>query len=308
MNKNIVEFTNRNGKILRGFFYAPKLPLRGFRKDLIVFPNGGLMGCEGDFRAYVRMARFLIDKGFYVFKFSPSGLGLSEGLIDSCKRNDLFTKIETGLFVEDIKSSIDYITSQEKFDSIAITGVCGGAISAFISASQIKEVDFVIPIGMPIILDSDDVDYNERMPKEQAKFILKTYYSKFLSPIAWWRFINGKSDWQTIKMILTKLIVWKKNNVENDIDERGVTPNPEFFKSARKIIGNKKILFIYGDTDWIYWEFEKHFIKKYFSNANNRQFDIYLISNGNHMLTWVEMQDNATKKIYEWLNEKINNC
>ncbi len=306
MGIKTIVFPNRDGILLRGLFHQPDTCLRGSRKDLVVFPNGGLMGCEGDFRAYVRIARHLSENGLYVLRFSPSGLGFSDGIVDECRRNIFFTKIETGLFVDDIQKALDFIRTEMEFDTITIAGICGGAISAFISASQINEVQNVISIGMPTILDNDEVDYNVRMPKEQAILILKTYYSKLFSPFSWWRFIRGKSDWVTLKMIFNKLILRKKTGVNSEDSEKISITNPEFYKASRKILGQKNVLFIYGDTDWIYWEFVKHFADKYYPDKNKRPFDSYLISNGNHMLTWVEMQEDAAKKIYSWLNEKTH--
>lgn len=304
MNTELIEFANRNGLKLHGFFHEPEVSLRGQRKDLIIFPNGGLMGCEGDFRAHVRIARLLVENGFYIFRFSPSGLGLSEGMIDACRREELGVKICTGMFVEDIKIAVEFIQSKMSFDSITLAGICGGAISAFISAAQIKEVNNVILIGMPIVLDSEEGDYVARIPKEQAKFILKTYTNKLFSISAWFRFVSGKSDWQTIKMIINKLLMRRQACIDEDNTEKGFKTNPDFLKAARKIIGNKNVIFIFGDTDWIVWEFENYFINKYFADKKNMPFDFFKITNANHMLTWVEMQETAAKKICTWVNGK----
>jgi hypothetical protein len=303
MKTRLIEFTNRNGLLLRGFFHEPE-QLCGSRKDLVVFPNGGLMGCEGDFRAYVRITRYLVENGFYVLRFSPFGLGLSDGQIEDSKRVDLFIKIETGMFVDDIKTAVEFVQSKMVFNSITLAGVCGGAISSFIAASQIDDVKNVIPIGMPIVLDNAEGDYSTRIPEEEAKFIFKIYMSKFFSPRAWWRFTNGKSDWQTIRMIFNKLIIKKKDIISNDQLINGFSINKEYTKAAEKIIGNKNILFIFGNTDIGYIEFNNYFLKRYFSDDEDRPFDIHILNNGNHMLTWVEMQKEAAETICTWLNMK----
>jgi pimeloyl-ACP methyl ester carboxylesterase len=303
MKTRLIEFPNRNGLLLRGFFHEPEHS-HGSPKDLVVFPNGGLMGCEGDFRAYVRIARYLVENGFYVFRFSPFGLGLSDGLIEDCKRVDLFIKIETGMFVEDIKAALKFVKSGMVFNSITLAGVCGGAISSFIAASQIDDVKNVIPIGMPIVLDNADGDYKTRIPEEEAKFIFKIYMSKFFSPLAWWRFMRGKSDWQTIKMIFNKLIIKEKDYISNDQLMNGFSINKEYIKAAGKNIGKKNILFIFGNTDISYIEFNNYFLKGYFFDDEDRPFDMHILNNGNHMLTWVEMQKEAAEKICAWLNIK----
>jgi hypothetical protein len=303
MKTSLIEFNNRNGLLLRGFFHEPE-QLRGSLKDLVVFPNGGLMGCEGDFRAYVRIARYLVENGFYVLRFSPHGLGLSDGAIYDCKRSELFVKVAIGIFVEDIKAAVKFIQSEMVFDSITLTGVCGGAISSFIAASQIKEVNNVIPIGMPIVLDNSEGDYNARIPIEEAKFILQAYTSKIISPLAWLRLVLGKSDWQTIKMLFNKIILKKEVNVDSNQLKSGFSINQEFIKAAGKIIGKKNIMFIFGNTDISYIEFNKYFLKRYFSDDEDLPFDMYIINNGNHMLTWVEMQKEAAETICAWINMK----
>ncbi len=302
MRTIIIEFNNPEALVLRGFLHIPQTIKSISRKDLIIFPNGGLMGCEGDFRAYVRISRYLVEHGFYVFRFSPSGLGMSDGIIEPCKRPDLFIQVETGLFVDDIKAAVEYIKSQMIFDSITLSGICGGAISAFIAASQIQDIDYVIPIGIPTVLDNSEGDYNARVPVEEAKFIFKTYTNKFLSPKAWIRLLAGKSDWQTIKMLINKLILRKQIAIDNKDQKKGFAVNSRFISAARKIFGNKKILFIFGSADGFIWEFKNYFENKYFPNENERPYDLQIIQNGNHMLTWVEMQEEAAKKIYEWLS------
>jgi hypothetical protein len=296
-----LEFINSNGLVLRGFLHEPQILPGISGKNLIVFPNGGLMGCEGDFRAYVRIARYLAKLGFYVLRISPSGLGMSNGIIEPCKRPELFIKVETGLFVEDIKAAVKYIKSQMTFDSITLAGICGGAISAFIAASQIKEVDNVIPIGIPTLLDNSEGDYDARIPVEEAKFIFKTYINKFLSPVAWLRLLMGKSDSKTIKMLIHKLVLRKKIAVETKDQKNGFTVNHEFVSASEKVFGNKKVLFIFGSADGFIWEFKNYFESKYFPYENERPYDSYVIQNANHMLTWVEMQEEAAQKISDWL-------
>ena len=300
--KTIVEFPNGKLEILRGVLHIPDEKACDGRKNIVIFPNGGLMGAEGDFRCNYRIAEYLEEKGYYVLRFNPAGIGLSDGFIADCRTRDLFGAIESGLFVDDLKHAVHFVSSYQNFTNIILTGVCGGGISSLLAAAYINEVDFVIPIGMPVVLDSDKAEYNLRMSSKNAKLILGGYWYKLFSLKAWGRFLTFKSNWKTIKKALLHYFRKDLSYVKEE-DPNSFRYNDHFHSAVNTIFSlNKKVLFIYGDSDTFCWEFKDLFLEKYYSNSTSRPFEYYLVPKGNHMLSLVEMQMDAAEKICQWLN------
>ena len=300
--KSIVEFPNKKLELLRGVLHTPdEIDCNG-RKDIVIFPNSGLMGAEGDYRSHYRIAEYIVKKGYYVLRFNPSGIGLSDGYIDDCRARDLFGAIETGLFEDDIKEAVRFVSSYDSFTSITLSGICGGGISSLLAAARIDEVECVIPISTPVVLDCDEVQYDSRISDKSAKLILSTYWHKLSSFKAWCRLLTFQSEWDKIYRALINYFKKDLSYIKNNEPDR-LHYNQYFHESVNHLLSKrKKILFIFGDADAFWWEFEDLFLNKYYHDQANREFDYSLVSSGNHMLSWVEMQMNSAEKICQWLN------
>ena len=305
--ESAVEFRNKHSETLRGILHIPE-KTKSLRKDIFIFPNGGIMGSEGDFRAHLRIARIIADAGYHILRFSPSGIGNSDGYIPDCKQRDLFGQFESGLLVDDIKSAIRYVQSISHFDSITLSGICGGAISSFLAAAESKEVDRVIPIGIPVILDSDTDDFKERIPEQVANSILVSYSKKLASLESWRRFFSRefflaffRDDLKVITKALKSKITKGSAYQNADGQDSKIHTNPKFFSAVNRLHQmDKKILFIFGDSDRFRLEFEKLFLNKFYHDWNNLPFEYCIVPNANHMLSWVEMQIYASEKIIGW--------
>lgn len=305
--KKIETFLNDQSEVLRGILHIPEKTIIANQNDIVIFPNSGIMGAEGDYRNNYRIADYLERKGFYVFRFSPAGLGYSDGMIHDCKTRDFFGAIESGLFVGDISSAVRHLSGLMKFNSITLSGICGGAISAFLAIERISKVNFAIPIGMPVVLDSDKAQYEFRLSSRKAQLVLDTYKHKLFSPMAWLRLIMLKSDWKTILRALIYRYKSEITYVANDESGKNLRYSRYFHEAANRIFASqKKVLFIYGDSDTFWWEFDELFLNKYYSKRTDLPFEYYLLPNGNHMLSWVEMQMNVARKMSDWLESQLN--
>jgi len=303
--ESVIQFPNQQGEILRGILHSPEALSQTDQRHLVIFPNCGLVGCEGDYRSYVSMARQLEKGGVYVMRFSPGGLGYSDGRIADCRTKTLFNLLENGLLVADVKSAVKFAGTLNSFSSITLSGICGGAISSFLAAAELKEIDYVVPMSIPVILDRDDMDYNARLPADEAKLRIKIYQDKWFSPKAWVRFLFGKSDTAAIWAAIVALFR-RKGAYLADVDEQGkFAPNPLFFEAARKLFkARKKVLFVFGETDGFWWEFQRLFLKKHYDGVKDTPFDLYLSPLANHMLSVPEMQADVVQKMLTWMRKQ----
>ena len=301
-----IHFSNEQKEVLRGIFHSPDNRGSVEPKSLFIFPNGGIMGCEGDYRAHVSIARHLVRAGYYVLRFSPSSFGYSNGNIPDCRIKNLYAQIETGLLVEDIKAAVKYSKTLACFSSITLSGICGGAISSFLAAAELEEVKYVIPIGIPVILDNDNLDYTTRLPADKGKLILNMYIDKLFSPEAWLRLLARKSDLPKIKSAIISIFSRKDSYIANSNDEMKFNANFKFYEAAERIFKDKKkVFFVFGDNDGFWWEFQRLFLDKYFKGVHELPFDLYLASRANHMLSMPEMQKDVANAIVKWKMKHI---
>jgi len=303
--ESIIQFPNGKGLMLRGVFQRPENHEPGKPKHLVIFPNGGVMGCEGDYRAHLSMARHLVSGGYHVLRFSPTGLGYSDGLIPDCAQKNLYNQIENGLMVDDIRAAVNFSRSLDSFSSITLSGICGGAISSFLAAAAIDEVGYVMPIGIPVILDDEGQDYSKRLLALDKHYVLKMYLDKILSPKSWLRFFSGRSDVATILSTIKAFFRGKDSYLAKNEDKSKFAENPKFFKAARKIFKQqKKVFFIFGDSDGFWWEFQKLFLKRHYDGAKALPFDLYVAHRANHMLNIPEMQTDVARAMLAWMRKQ----
>jgi len=302
--ESVVQFPNERGEVLRGVLHSPEIGDESRKKTIVIFPNGGVMGCEGDYRAHVSMARHLARSGYYVLRFSPSGLGYSDGDIPNCRQKNLYVQVEYGLFVADIRAAVKFVQTIESISSITLSGICGGAMSSFLAAAELKEVQYVIPIGIPVLLDNDDINYEVRLPADEAKLMVKIYHQKLFSPKAWVRLLTKKSDIQKIKGAILALFRPKGAYISTGNEIGKFAENPNFFKAARRIFkARKKVLFVFGASDGFWWEFQRLFLKRYYAEVKDAPFDLYLSPGANHMLSMPEMQVDVVQAMLAWMNK-----
>lgn len=300
--ESVVQFPNGRGETLRGMLHSPESSTPTTRAHLVVFPNGGVMGSEGDYRAHTTIARHLTAGGYHVLRFSPAGLGYSDGHVAECPQKNLYASIENGQFVQDTVAAVEFACTLRSFATITLSGICGGAITSFLAAAQIKRVDSVIPIGVPVILDSEDMDYSARLPADEARLVLKGYLGRVLSPTAWRRLLSRKSEVGKIAAAVSALFR-RKGAYMSEGGERGkFAANPLFFEAASTILRRRKpVLFVFGDADGFWWEFERLFLKRRYPDVDALPFDIYRSPRANHMLSMAEMQLDVSRAMLAWM-------
>lgn len=298
--KKTIELTNNDGHTLRGFISISEQQRFIERPIFVVFANGGLMGCEGDFRVYVRFEKELNSAGYNTFRFSPHGLGLSDGIICTQNLKNLFGKVAKGMFVDDILIAVKYLRNNYPACRIVLSGVCGGAINTYLAATQIEDVAAVIPVSLPLILDGANVDSKNRMSRDYSKLVLSTYRAKILNPHSWLRFFSGKSD--KVRVFSALRNMFKIRNSQQAYLKK-YQINLAFLDSTVKLLKhNVSTLFIFGKNDRLWWEFKELFYENHINAEIANRLDVYLIENANHMLTLVEWQLEAVEKMIQWLD------
>lgn len=271
-------------------------------------------------RLSVKIARYLCEKGFYVLRTDPEGVGESDGdLGDKKVVKDIFSDIQKGLFVEDTIAAVDYFRQEFKLDDIVLLGNCGGAVTALLSHAKC-EVENLILIDLPIVYSSDTIGYREQALRGggYSEKILSNYISKIWNYKKVMRFLTFKSEYgviyNLIKMKLKPLFNQYPKSKSKlkigslpEITESGEKLNINLFKSFEAFKQKRgKALLLCAEFDAGTPLLEDYFFN-YFSineSENESKSQKHVIKSGNHIYTEIGPQKELIECISRWL--KIN--
>lgn len=295
----IIQFENNQGQNLVAIAHFPEI---NTRKTGILFVHSGVQGRHGNTDQYVAYAREFCRNGFPCFRFDPNGLGDSDGVIEPMDMRDFYGSIQMGRYVDDTLCAI------AKFkllgvEKIILFGLCGGAITALLAASMSKDIQAILLLSTPVILDSGNIDYQLRIPKETASLHLQTYVRKIFNPKYWLRFLTFKSDYSTIfgyvKAFFRRSSAPKSATAASS---KVAQRNEYFFQSHCNCKERMPIFWIFGSNDSFWYDFEREVLDKPFTGISEK---LLLIDEGNHMFTLQEWQQQIKEAATKWLLETI---
>ncbi len=304
------QFEKGNDRTLFGVIHQPDQEPR--QKIGIIFLCAGLKYRVGPQRLYVKMARWLCQRGYYCFRLDPEGIGDSEGEIENDHVANIWGTIQKGRFVADALAAIDAFLAQIKADKLVLTGLCGGAITALLAAVANNRVDAMIFLGMPIQIDGTSKNGAPELSDELAK----VYFRACLKKIFRVEFLKGlwRADYglflQTLKTVAAAKL---KPKTANDFDYHFDGDGPDFnfnyhFLDAyvKMVEAGHEMLFLFGENDILAGPFQTRF-QNGFLAANPRYkagCDIHVIKNANHQLFLKEWQDESFAVILQWLEDR----
>ena len=302
-----VEFLNQDGEIIRGILHYAN---QDNCKDIsLICLNTGLNDMVGWHRLQVKVSRFFADCGYNVLRFDDAGIGDSEGEILEESIVEIFSDIETGLFVQNADAAIDFITDKFPNEKIVFLGFCGGGLTAIYSAVKNKKIAGIVDIGGPVTLSSNEYLY-KKDPWEVQKNV-KKYRSKFLKIKPWIRFLTFRGEYKTIVNSIIHFLKHKiKGEYKNSLSDKDFKEiknlNRKFFISFEKYAKTKRpVLFFYAEHDSATWEFKKYFLNKYQNTSLwlDTLFSFVEAENANHILSMEESQTKLKQEILLWLGK-----
>jgi pimeloyl-ACP methyl ester carboxylesterase len=300
-----VETVKTNGQCLRGILHQGNPDT--YKNIVLICLNTGLNDMVGWHRIQVKTARFLAEQGFNVLRYDDSGIGDSDGIIDEESIVEIFTQIETGLFVENANSMTDYIADRFKGHQIIFLGFCGGGLTGIFSAASNKKISGVISIGAPVTLSSNEY-FHKRDPWVVGKNI-ENYRSKLFNFKTWLKFLTFRGDYKTVFSSLFYFFKHKvegayNDNPEESVDGKSANLNHQFFTVFKQFLKRKiPCMFFYAENDSATWEFKKYFLVNYQEKCFGRGHlnSFHEAPKANHILSSRESQASLRKEIVGWL-------
>jgi len=304
-----VEFKNPEGFLLRGILHYGNDS--SYKKTTIICLNTGLNDMVGWHRLQVKVARFLAEKGYNVLRFDDFGIGNSEGELDEGIVVELFAQVETGLWISDALSAVDFIQNKFENEDIVFLGYCGGALTAIHAAANDKRVKSVINIAAPVTLSTNE--YLQKKDPWTVKKNIESYKKKLFKPSSLLNFITGKSDYSEVFRSIVHSFRHKiagrynkrsnSNNIEVDIDNLNFSIFDSFEKYMRTKI--RPILFFYAGRDNATWNLKKYFLPKYVDEKVWKESGCEYIEleNANHIFSGQSSQESLKQAVFTWLEK-----
>jgi len=299
-----VTFFNKNGNRLFGMVHSPERETKEFG---IIILSPGIKSRVAPHRLYVKMAVNLCELGFQVLRFDPEGLGDSEGEIDEGFAADVYGTIQLGRFINDTISAMDWMQTNYNITRFILTGLCGGAITGLLTGAKDQRVEALLGLGIPVILDSSNIDHSKYITKGQLNGLREGYLKKILSPRAWIRFLLLKSDFKIMfKSLLQPILTKSSKHSDKPLIKKNGNFNPYFPVAFHEILSKRKILLIFSEADRLYWEFEEKYMIPYKEEfeQHKKNLKIQIVKEANHIFSFKKWQEDMLEKSRLWLNNE----
>jgi pimeloyl-ACP methyl ester carboxylesterase len=323
-----IKFINRDGLALFGMIFEPET--LSFNKTIgVIISVNAIKYRLGTYRLHTILARRLCDSGYHVMYFDPAGVGDSEGYFEDKELMSHYYDIQTGKYKNDMCDAKSYFYDQYDFDSLVMLGLCGGAISTLIAAGDQIDVDGLILLGVPVLLEDmtrigKGIDASAKITSsEKASDILWSKVKRLFKKEFWLKLVLLKVNFyeefslvkKSFKVLVIRYvdrIVALFNRQENVSFASPVSRNPRFNILFQKSLfsffsQSKSVLFVFGSVDFTTWIFKSEFQEKILDN--NLDFSefcrVTIIKGANHIFSAADSQKELYSVIGEWMEEKF---
>ena len=304
-------FDNENGVRLLGIMHEPDVVNRKPVAILLLSP--GVKMRVAPHRLYNKMAARFVELGYPVLRFDFHGLGDAEGDVEVDMLSDLYGSIQIGRYVGDTRAAMQWVSEQYGIERFILAGLCGGAITGLLTAKGDARVEGLLGLGIPVILDTAQMDKSRFLTDGQLNSMRQQYLGKLFSPKSWLRLLTFQSDYRVIWRILKrKLMPPRDTPVDAKIESPGKpddNTNPLFAPAFFDMVDSgRKILLIFSESDRLDWEYDEKFVRRHANRLKQHeaQFTVTVIPEANHILSMPEWQQAMLDQSTNWLKQHFS--
>jgi pimeloyl-ACP methyl ester carboxylesterase len=281
---------------LCGILHVPSARPAGGPASGFVFVHGGSRGRLANSFQYPLYARRLAGLGYPCLRFDPAGIGDSSGTIETCPAGALYRTIQAGRFVPDTLRAIETLKRETGVGPVILFGLCGGAITALLSAQRSRDVAGLVLLSAPVMIDDAGRSWIERLPPDQARRRLSLYARKLLSFAAWRRLLTRQSESDTLWKLL-------KVALGGSPSSRPAL-NGRFLEALRALMAKQtRVLFLFGSEDGFRQDFDREVKSVHWPKDPRcaRYCRVEYVPGCNHMFSMREWQSQALALTEAWL-------
>lgn len=292
---SVIEFENARGQLLRGILHEPET--RAARGVCILLLSPGVKGRVGPHRLYLKLAARLVPMGFHVLRFDYHGLGDSEGELAERVLADMYNSIQAGRYVGDTVAAMDWMQRNHGIRRFVGSGLCGGSISALITAESDRRIECLLGIGLPTVLEGGPENWARILTQQQVASLRESYVRKVLDPKSWLRLLSGRSNYQALWRVMRHRPARAKKTAaaasappaKADID----STNPRFATAFLAMLHSRRpMLLLFSGADRLHGQFQENFEAHQADRLLSLRdlYEVHVVPDANHVLSdpaWV---------------------
>jgi len=280
-----IEFTNRDENILRGILHEP--PAGKAVGVCILLLSPGIKGRVGPHRLYLKIAERLTPLGFHVLRFDFHGLGDSGGEVAEVALADMYNTVQGGRYIGDTVSAMDWMAKEAGIRRFVGSGLCGGSISALLTAAEDSRIECLLGIGIPTALDGGPENWGRSLTTGQLQELRGGYLRKLMAPRSWMRLLTGRTNYSVLWRSLRSKPAAPAAVTPASASPPNDNANPRFAPAFRRVLESKRpMLLIFSANDRLHHEFEEKLERRHPDLASQRGhlYETAVIPQANHVL------------------------
>lgn len=304
MRCRAVVIPNRDGLGLFGIVHEPAPGVRHPVPVILLQP--GAKYRVAPHRLYVKLARHLARRGFVVLRFDFAGLGDSEGQVTETSLADFHGTVQLGRYVDDTCAVMDWMVREYGAARFILGGLCGGAITGLLAGERDERVDALVGWGLPVLLDSQNVDASRYLTSGELAQWGEGYRAKLLDPRSWRRLLSGRSNYRVILKVLTGPFRRRRAPAAAP-DAQAPSDgnfNPRVPSAFRAMATKRRMLLVFGEADRLYSIYEERFVQpcgaQWRAHAGN--VEVHVVPGANHIFSLPQWEQAMHQHLDAWLD------
>lgn len=302
--REAVTFENRDGLRLFGILHRPNVSVE--KKVGIIFLSPGVKSRVGPHCLYNKMTNSLLEHGYPVLRFDFYGLGDSEGELPEHLLMDLYDSVQRGRYRDDAQCAIEWMHERLGLNRFVLAGLCGGALTGLLAATEDRRVEGLLALAMPVAFDARPAEASQFITSGQLNDMGAVYLRKLLNPSAWMRLVTFKTDYRMLFKAVTRRLTGK---VPRSVGDRSPSNgqqsniNPYFVEAFFDFVEQGgKLLLVFGGSDRLAWEFEEKFAQPNAASLERfSDYEVHTIPKANHILSDTECRKEMLGLSNAWL-------
>jgi uncharacterized protein len=280
-------FQSRLGHVLHGILHEPDDSVA--RGVCVLLLSPGVKGRVGPHRLYLKVAARLVPLGFHVLRFDFHGLGDSEGELPERALADVYNMVHEGRYAADTIDAMDWMEHSVGIRRFVGSGLCGGSISALVTAEADRRIECLLGLGLPTVLEGGPENWARLLTQQQAAALSGSYFGKVTDPKSLWRFLSGKSSYRAVWRVIRQWLAARGRSVDAEIKPRAAEidrTNPRFASAFMAMLqSSRPMLLIFAGADRLRSQFAEHFESHNEARLRDLRhvYEVHVIPEANHV-------------------------
>ena len=265
---------------------------------VVIWLNAGIVPRSGPHRLGVELARTLCQAGLDVLRLDGHGLGDSEGDLSAGSLADAYHAIELGEYVPDALEAIAFARRHLAPKDIILAGLCGGAVTAMLAATESAAVSGVVALGLPV-LHTPNGALNGDGTAARAWHYLGSYLRSVGQLSRWRKLVHDRQARARLLQMLRALPrAYRSSDGNSNVNWHVVAA------LERLAAVPTELLLVFGERDPLYSDFKQHFLSADRERriVQHSAVTLATVSDSDHSFASPELRREMFGVVQRWLH------